>query len=113
MAKIIEKYLIWEAPTVGAEMSRKIVEYVKYWEIQAVVLGFWRENLKKWKLRHKHCMNWNMVRNTEKIEKWKLDNVGPGIWRENWHRGKGETHIVGHGIWRGTPKYVWNEKHTL
>ena len=31
--------------------------------------GIWRENRKTWKMRHKHCMNWNMARNTEKREK--------------------------------------------
>jgi hypothetical protein len=38
---------------------------------------------KRGKMSHKHCMTWNMVRNTEKREKGKLHTVGPGIWREN------------------------------
>ena len=25
-----------------------------------------KKNRKKWKMRHKHCMSWNMARNTEK-----------------------------------------------
>jgi hypothetical protein len=29
------------------------------------------EKTEMWKMRHKHCMNWNMARNTEKHEKWK------------------------------------------
>jgi hypothetical protein len=65
--------------------------------------GIWQENCPKRKMRHKHCMTWNMARNPEKREKmrnvhgrtWnmvrKLTNeeketdtlYGPGIWQEN------------------------------
>ena len=31
--------------------------------------GVQRENRKTWKMKHKHCMTWNMSRNTEKHEK--------------------------------------------
>ena len=30
-------------------------------------------------MSHKHCMTWNMARNTEKREKFKMHTVGPGI----------------------------------
>ena len=28
-----------------------------------------KKKRKKWKMRHKHCMSWNMARNTEKCGK--------------------------------------------
>jgi hypothetical protein len=31
--------------------------------------GIWRETGKTTQIRHKHCMTWNMARNTEKLEK--------------------------------------------
>ena len=34
-------------------------------------------------MRHKHCMNWNMARNTEKCEKREMHTVGLGVWQEN------------------------------
>ena len=34
-------------------------------------------------MRHKHCMNWNMARNTEKREKREMHTVGLGVWQEN------------------------------
>ena len=30
-------------------------------------------------MRHKHCMTWNMARNTEKREKREMPTLGPGI----------------------------------
>ena len=33
-------------------------------------------------MRNKHCMTWNMARNTEKREKCETHSVGPEIWRE-------------------------------
>ena len=38
-------------------------------EMQTVGHGIWRENRKRWKMRHKHFTTWNVVRNTEKGEK--------------------------------------------
>jgi hypothetical protein len=38
---------------------------------------------KIWKMRHKHCRTWNMMRNTEKGRKCEMNTVGPGIWQEN------------------------------
>ena len=38
-------------------------------ELQTVGHGIWRENTKRWKMRHKHFTTWNVVRNTEKGEK--------------------------------------------
>ena len=32
-------------------------------------------------MRHKHCMNLNMARNTEKHRKREMPTVGPGVWR--------------------------------
>jgi hypothetical protein len=37
--------------------------------MNTVVPGEWQGNLKLWKMRHKHCMTWNMARNTENVEK--------------------------------------------
>ena len=31
-------------------------------------------------MRHKHCLTWNMVRNTEKRGKWEMLTVGHGAW---------------------------------
>jgi hypothetical protein len=45
-------------------------------------------------MRQKHCMNWNMVRKTEKGWKWEMQTVG---------------HETG---WE-TLKILKNEKHTL
>ena len=41
--------------------------------------GLWLENSKKCKMRHKHCLAWNMARNTQKRV-----HCGPGIWQKNW-----------------------------
>jgi hypothetical protein len=51
-------------------------------------------------MRQKHCMTWNMVRITEKLEKCDTHTVGPGVWRETEKHGKYETHTVGLGICR-------------
>ena len=34
--------------------------------MHTVVPGIWKENWKTLKMRHKHCMTWNVRRNTEK-----------------------------------------------
>ena len=31
-------------------------------------------------MRHKHCMTWNIARNTEKREKREIYTVGPELW---------------------------------
>ena len=38
-------------------------------EVSTVGRGIWQENSKKWKMRQKHNLIWNIVRNTEKGEK--------------------------------------------
>jgi hypothetical protein len=38
-------------------------------ETNIVGPGIWRENWKTWKMRHKHNLNLNMARNTQKLEK--------------------------------------------
>ena len=74
-------------------------------------------------MRHKHCMTWNMARNTEKREKSEIYTLGPGIWRENCKtrnlrntqsrtlsmsrkptNEENEKIMVGPGIWRETWK---------
>ena len=35
-------------------------------ETHMVGTGIWRETLKTWKMKHKHCITWNMARNTPK-----------------------------------------------
>ena len=56
--------------------------------------GIWQEHRKKRKLRQKHCLTWNMARNTE-------------------NHGKRETHTVGSEIWREKLKNIKNEKWIL
>ena len=51
--------------------------------------GIWQEHRKKRKLRQKHCLTWNMARNTE-------------------NHGKRETHTVEIEIWLETMKNVKN-----
>ena len=34
-------------------------------------------------MTYKHCMTWNMARNTQNREKGEMHTVGPGIWRES------------------------------
>ena len=34
-------------------------------------------------MRQKHCLNWNMARNTQKRTKLEIHNVRPGLWSEN------------------------------
>ena len=57
-------------------------------------------------MRQKHSMTWNMARNTENVtyEKCTLQDLEFGMKTDK--RGKGETHIVGHEIWRETEKNV-------
>jgi hypothetical protein len=62
--------------------------------MHTVAHGIWRENLKTWKMRHNHCMTWNMVRNTEKQKKCDMHTVGPGIWRETLKKLKNEKCIL-------------------
>ena len=38
---------------------------------------------KTWKMRNKHCLTWNMARNTQKRGKLEMNIVGPGLWRKN------------------------------
>ena len=72
----------WETNTIGhGIMQKKTIKNLKY-EIQFVGPGLWRENWKKWKMRQKHCMTWNMARSTEKRVKWYTHSVGIGIWQE-------------------------------
>jgi len=37
--------------------------------MHTVGLGIWREKRKTRKMRQKHCMTWNMARNSEKLGK--------------------------------------------
>jgi hypothetical protein len=63
-------------------------EKLEVWVIHTVGPGFWWENWKTWKMRHKHCMIWNIVSNNEKREKWEMPTVEPGIWRQKSPRRK-------------------------
>jgi hypothetical protein len=45
--------------------------------------GIWRETRKIWKRRQKHCLIWNIARNTENGEKCEIHTVGPGVCLEN------------------------------
>ena len=33
-------------------------------------------------MRNTHCRTWNMVRNSEKVEKLEIHTLGPGVWQE-------------------------------
>ena len=33
-------------------------------------------------MRHKHCLTWNMEKNTQKCGKREMHAVGPGKWQE-------------------------------
>ena len=64
--------------TENVENEKCALYALEYWEktekrgkrdTHTVGLGIWRENLKRWKMRHKHGMTWIMARNTEKREK--------------------------------------------
>ena len=61
--------------------------------------GLWRENLKKWKMRHKHCLTWNMARNTQKCgnDKYTMQDLDDGEKTEK--RGKWDTNTIRPGIW--------------
>ena len=65
------------------------------------------ENEKK--MKNSHSRSWNMARN---IEMWKMRNTHCRTLNMsmNQKRGKGDTHVVGHGIWQETLKNVDNEK---
>jgi hypothetical protein len=41
-------------------------EKLEIFEMHTVGPGIWQE---MWKMRHKHCLTWNMARNTEKVGK--------------------------------------------
>ena len=45
--------------------------------------GIWRENRKMWKMRQKHCLTWNLARNTEKVGKCEMHTVELGVRLEN------------------------------
>ena len=85
------------------------------WEIHSVGTGIWWENWKTWKMRHKHCLTWNMARNNEKVREWEMHSLGPGIWREKYHEyhGKWETHTVGCEMRWETLANLKNGKNTL
>ena len=34
-------------------------------------------------MEHKHCLAWNMARNTQKRGKRERHTIGPGLWQEN------------------------------
>ena len=47
-------------------------------------------------MRHKHCLTWNMARNTENGGKWEMHTVGPGNGEKIKNFGKWKKRIVGH-----------------
>ena len=47
-------------------MARKLKKKSGKRETHMVGTGIWRETLKTWKMKHKHCITWNMARNTPK-----------------------------------------------
>jgi hypothetical protein len=72
-----------ETYIIGFEIWQETLKNVKKGEIERVGPGLWRENRKTWKMRHKHCRTWNIVRNPEKHKKMKMHFLGLGLLREN------------------------------
>ena len=54
---------------VGREILQKTLKNVKYEKQKLQDLDCGQKTEKTWKMRHKQCMTWNMVRNTEKLGK--------------------------------------------
>ena len=72
----------------------------------------WLENWKKWKIRHKHCLTWNMARNSEnmKREKYTLYDLDHGEKTEK--HGKWDTQTIGPGLWWENSKtWKMSQKH--
>ena len=63
MAKKNENHGKLETHTVGREIWQEPLENMKNEKYTFQTLDFCEKN---WKIRHKHCMTWNMARNTEK-----------------------------------------------
>jgi hypothetical protein len=53
-----------EMITVGPRIWWEKNENGGKWEMHIVGPGIWREHRITWKMRHKHCMTWNMARNS-------------------------------------------------
>ena len=51
-------------------------------ETQTVEFVIRQKNWKTWKMVNAHFRTWNMVCNTEKLEKLEMQTLGPGIWQE-------------------------------
>jgi hypothetical protein len=74
--------------------------------------GIWRGDRKMCKMRHKHCMTWNMARNTEKREKREMPTLGPGLWQYNSPRRKMRNSHCRTWNMERKPKNEENEKLT-
>ena len=68
--------------TVGSEIWREKLKNVKD-EKNTLQDQDYREKTEKTrKMRQKkHCLTWNMARNTQKRGKCEMHTVGPGIWQ--------------------------------
>ena len=54
---------------VGPGIWRDTLKIVKYEKYTLQDLDCSEKTEKTWKMRHKHCLMWNMAKNTEKHEK--------------------------------------------
>ena len=63
-----EKHTLYDV-----KYGKKNNEKREKWEKHTVGPILWRENGNMWKMRHKHCLTWNMARNTEKGYKLWID----------------------------------------
>ena len=46
--------------------------------------GILQEKWKSWKMRKTHCRTWNVVRNSEIVEKLEIHTFRTGLWQEYW-----------------------------
>ena len=73
MAKNTEKHAKWDTHTVGPEIwKKKTTEKPGKLEVHTVGTGICQEYWKTSKMRHKHCMTWNMARKLTNEENEKL-----------------------------------------
>ena len=45
-------------------------------------------------MRHKHCMTWKTVRNSQKRRKGEIHTLEPGLWRKTEKNVENETQIL-------------------
>jgi hypothetical protein len=72
MARNTEKGLKRETHIVGLGICRETVKNMKNEKYTLGDMDYGEKTEKTWKMRHKHCMTWNMARNTQKHGKGEM-----------------------------------------